>query len=260
MISITPVEAFNDNYHWLIHDGTYAAVVDPGDPKPVQRAVEKAGLKLVAILITHHHWDHTGGIKALKAQYGCEVFGPLNNAIEGIDNHCVEGTRLTLPGLNLTLEVMEVPGHTKDHIAYFAAQTDKYKNLLFCGDTVFSGGCGRLFEGTAAQMWQSIQKIMALPDDTLLFPAHEYTLSNIQFALAVEPNNQSLQKYNDQAKALRNKLLPTLPAVLATEKAINPFMRADDPDVVKTAETRAEAVNLSAAQVFAVIRHWKDTF
>lgn len=260
MISITPIPAFNDNYLWLIHDENKAVVVDPGDPDPINRFLKQNNLNLVAILITHHHRDHTGGLLALKNRYNCRVIGPLNESIEGVDIRCQQDDLIAIDELKLSFKVIDVPGHTAGHIAYFAAKAEHHENLLFCGDTLFSAGCGRLFEGTASQMWHSISKLMALPDDTQIYPAHEYTLSNIEFALSVEPGNQALIDYNEKSKSLRNNNIPTLPAILATEKAINPFMRVQQPSVIKMAESRSKDINLSDSEVFAVIRHWKDTF
>jgi len=260
MISITPIPAFNDNYLWLIHDKRNAVVVDPGDAAAVDRFLQENNLNLLKILVTHHHRDHVGGLEALKNQYGCQVIGPAKESISGLDVTCEEGDTVEIPQLELELKVIDVPGHTAGHIAYFSAKTLQHANLLFCGDTLFSAGCGRLFEGTANQMWQSIKKLMALPDDTQIFPAHEYTLSNIQFALAVEPENKALKAHQDKVKALRNNNIPSLPATLSLEKAINPFMRVEQPSVIKMAEMRFNGVNLDSAEVFGLIRHWKDTF
>jgi len=260
MIAITPIPAFNDNYLWLIDNGCDAVVVDPGDAQPVERYLKQHGLNLAAILVTHHHGDHTGGIGQLKQSYPCHVYGPANESIPHVDTACNEGDTVQISPLALKFDVLEVPGHTAGHIAYFAAATVAHKNLLFCGDTVFSGGCGRLFEGTPLQMWQSMQKLMALPDDTLIHPAHEYTLSNLTFAQAVEPNNADLLQYKQQVASWREENRPSLPARLELEKRINPFMRIKEQTVIAAAEQRLNRSNLDESEVFGVIRHWKDSF
>ena len=260
MIAITPIPAFNDNYLWLIDNGQDAVVVDPGDANAVFDHLTKSQLNLVAILVTHHHADHTGGVQALKQRYGCHVIGPAQESIAGLDQTCSEGELISIPELDMTFKVLEVPGHTLGHIAYFATATQSHGNLLFCGDTLFSGGCGRLFEGTASQMWHSIQKIMALPDDTQIFPAHEYTLANLQFAEQVEPDNDQLLGYKRQVTVWRSQARPSLPAILAREKQINPFMRVQSASVITAAEKRLKRAAASSDEVFAAIRRWKDIF
>ncbi len=264
MLSITPIPAFNDNYLWLITNGNHAAIVDPGDPRPVIQYLESNGLTLKAILITHHHADHTGGIDALKAQYHCPVYGPKNDPVSNLDHSLEENAIIKIESLGIEFQIIALPGHTLGHIAYYAGPEALGSNdatpLLFCGDTLFSGGCGRLFEGTPAQMWSSMLKIRNLPASTQVFPAHEYTQSNIDFALAVEPQNQDLIDYDQQVKKLRISDKPTLPTNLELETRINPFLRADIDSVKTAAESEANQELPEPVQVFAEIRRWKDHF
>ena len=260
MIAITPIPAFSDNYLWLLDNGSDAIVVDPGDARVVDNYLTQKGLNLVAILVTHHHADHIGGVSQLKNRYNARVFGPANEPISQLDIRCREGDLVEIPELGLSFSVIDVPGHTAGHIAYFAAASTNNNNVLFCGDTLFSGGCGRLFEGTASQMWHSIQRLMDLPDDTLIHPAHEYTLSNLKFAEAVEPSNASLATYKKRVLKWRESGKPSLPALMATEKDINPFMRIKRTSVIEAAERRMAQTQMSEADVFGAIRHWKDTF
>ncbi|MGH6623788.1 MAG: hydroxyacylglutathione hydrolase, partial [Burkholderiaceae bacterium] len=228
---MTPIPAFNDNYLWLLARGRIAAVVDPGDAAPIVRALEERQVDLAVILVTHHHGDHVGGVLELKERYGARVYGPAGEQIAGLDRRLVAGDRVR--ELDLEFQVIEVPGHTRGHIAYFAA--DAEPPLLFCGDTLFGCGCGRLFEGTPAQMLASLDQLRGLPDATQVYCAHEYTLSNIRFAQAVEPHNADLQERARAAKVLREAGQPTLPSTIGLERATNPFLRSD-----------AEAVRASA--------------
>jgi len=257
-LAITPVPAFSDNYLWLLSRGRRAAVVDPGDAVPIVRALEAHQLDLVAILVTHHHGDHVGGVSELKRRYGARVYGPAGEAIDGLDHRLVAGDRLR--ELDIDFQVFEVPGHTRGHIAYFAA--DEKPPLLFCGDTLFGCGCGRLFEGTPAQMLASLDALSGLPEATRVYCAHEYTLSNIRFAQAVEPGNVGLQERADAAKVVRERGQPTLPSTIALERATNPFLRSDAPAVRAAAEAHigAAAASLDRVSVFAAIRSWKDNF
>ena len=252
-LTIEPIPAFNDNYIWLIHNAERQAfVVDPGDAEPVLAALSTRGLSLLGILITHHHGDHTGGVASLKSATGCRVWGPENPLITSIDHRVSEGDRVDV--LGNAFEVLEVPGHTLDHIAYVGNQT------LFCGDTLFAGGCGRVFEGTFPMMRASLAKLRALPDDTRVFCAHEYTLANLRFALAAEPDNTDLQARNQECESLRSANIPTVPSTLAIERAINPFLRWDAQSLVAAMVANGRAESADADAVFAGLRQWKDNF
>lgn len=256
MISITPVEAFQDNYIWALHNAAgQCVVVDPGDAQVVESFLAQQKLQLAAILITHHHPDHTGGLKALCAQRDIPVYGPHNPTIHGITQACGNGDHVALNMLGLSFQVLEVPGHTLDHIAFYCAD-DK---LLFCGDTLFHCGCGRLFEGTPEQMLQSLDTLAALPGDTGIYCTHEYTLANMAFARAVEPDNTALQTAQQKAQARREQQQPTLPAQLDEQLRINPFLRSRQAPVMAAARSRG-ATGDDPVSVFAHIRQWKDSF
>lgn len=255
-MKIIPLPAFTDNYIWLLHDGQQALVVDPGDAQPVFEALSRLGLQLATILVTHHHPDHTGGVAALRDATGAQVFGPVNETLpEPL-------TRVQAPNavncLGLRFEVIDVPGHTAGHIAYFCAEVDGAP-LLFCGDTLFSAGCGRLFEGTPAQMLASLDKLAALPGNTRVCCTHEYTLSNLKFALAVDPANADLALYNAHAQALRAQHLPTLPSNLLLERQINPFLRSREAALIASARA-FDASAQDEVSVFAALRQWKNQF
>ncbi len=260
MLSIHPIPAFNDNYLWLIRYQNNAVVVDPGDAEAVENYLQSHQLCLTAILITHHHHDHTGGVKQLKATHHCRVYGPDSAKISDIDVLCQPSSTCNPDGLPISFNVIDVPGHTLDHIAYFASQSDLLDNTLFCGDTLFSAGCGRLFEGTPQQMWYSIQKLMALPDSTQIYPAHEYTTANLKFAAAVEPDNSKISDYRCIVDKLRADNKPSLPTILKLEKQVNPFMRVEEPSVIQAAKNRLGKMSVETVEVFAEIRHWKDSF
>jgi hydroxyacylglutathione hydrolase len=255
-MKLLPLPAFDDNYIWMLQDGHQALVVDPGDPQPVFNALERSGLQLQAILVTHHHADHTGGIDALRNATGAVVYGPARETIPGPITLLEDGQ--TVSSLGLKFQVMDVPGHTSGHIAFMCAQVDG-KGLLFCGDTLFSGGCGRLFEGTPAQMLDSLDRLAALPPDTVVCCTHEYTLSNLKFALEVDAGNADLQAYNLQCQTLRAQGLPTLPSSIGLERKINPFLRSREAALIASAR-RFDATAVEQSGAFATLRQWKNQY
>lgn len=255
-MKLIPLTAFTDNYIWLLHDTRHALVVDPGDAQPVRDALQRLGLQLETILVTHHHADHTGGVDALRTETGAQVFGPALESMPEPITRVRGGDQIQVLGLKF--DVIDVPGHTAGHIAFFAADADE-SPLLFCGDTLFSGGCGRLFEGTPAQMLASLEKLAALPGATRVCCAHEYTLSNLKFAAAVEPLNQTLVDYTEQSKARRNQQRPTLPSTLSMERQINPFLRTQHSAVILAAQAFDHSAT-NQVSVFAALRQWKNEF
>lgn len=234
-------------------------VVDPGDASPVREALQQERLRLHAILVTHHHPDHTGGVAALREATGAQVYGPARERIPEPFLPLAGGDQIELLGQRFS--VIDVPGHTSGHIAYFhAPEASDEAPLLFCGDTLFSGGCGRLFEGSPAQMLASLDALAALPGATRVCCAHEYTLSNLRFARSVEPDNLRLIDYQGQCERLRARGLPTLPATLATEREINPFLRSREPGVQRAVRAHAPGTATDEAAVFAALREWKNQF
>ncbi len=258
-MNLVPLPAFNDNYIWMLQDGPHAIVVDPGDAQPVFDALARDRLQLAAILVTHHHADHTGGVAALREATGARVFGPASERIPEPFIPLAQGDHAQILGLRF--EVIDTPGHTAGHIAFFLPARNGDAPLLFCGDTLFSGGCGRLFEGTPAQMLASLDALGSLPGDTRVCCAHEYTLSNLRFAEAVEPGNAELTQYMAQCQALRARDQATLPSLLATEHLINPFLRSREASVLRAVRAHAD-LNADAGEVdvFAALRQWKNDF
>lgn len=256
-MNLVALPAFSDNYIWMLHDGRQALVVDPGDSAPVAQALDAQGLMLAGILVTHHHADHVGGISDLRPRLQGPVFGP---AREDIPQPCTPlngGDHVELLGCRF--DVIDVPGHTAGHIAYFHVPPDGEAPILFCGDTLFSGGCGRLFEGTPAQMHASLSHLAALPGSTRVCCAHEYTLSNLKFARAVEPRNDDLLAYTAHCETLRAQGEATLPSSIARERRINPFMRCHQPEVVQAARAQGAASD-NETDVLAALRQWKNNF
>jgi hydroxyacylglutathione hydrolase len=256
-LAIFPIPAFTDNYLWLLERDGRAAIVDPGDAQAVQRVLGEKHLELAAILITHHHLDHIGGLAQLKAQYpGAPVYGPAaeSRTIPGLTTQLKEGDRVRLESLQLELSVWELPGHTLGHIAYVGP------DFVLCGDTLFSAGCGRLFEGSPEQMHRSLGRLAGLPPSMRVYCTHEYTLSNLAFAAAVEPDNHAIAAEIARVRALRAQGRPSLPSTIGHEARINPFLRASDPAVVASAGRHGGAPVAPGVEAFAALRRWKDGF
>ena len=260
MLDIITLPAFNDNYIWLIHKkgSNYCTVVDPGDAVPVLNYLNEHELKLEAILITHHHHDHVGGIDQLVSSTSAKVYSPASENIGDTDYQLKQDDIVSLEKSEIELKVLDVPGHTLGHIAYLISLDSQ--DALFCGDTLFAGGCGRIFEGDAEQMHHSLSKIATLDKNTLIYCAHEYTLSNLNFALAVEPTNQKLIVRIEQTKSDRTKGLATVPSLLSLEKQTNPFLRCHE-ESVKLAAAKRNNINMpTEIETFTTIRQWKDSF
>lgn len=252
-LTLTALPAFADNYIWMLDDGRAAVVVDPGDSEPVLTALSQRNLRLSGILVTHHHRDHVGGLQALRAVLEGQVWGPAGEKIPGPYVACAQGDQIDLPGG--PWDVIDVPGHTAGHIAFYSADAGGVPTL-FCGDTLFSAGCGRVFEGTPAQMHASLRQLAALPEATRVCCAHEYTLSNLRFAARVEPGNEHLQQHLSWCVRQREQGLPTLPSTIGVERSINPFLRCDEP-AVRAAAALLGTID-SASDVFARLREWKN--
>jgi hydroxyacylglutathione hydrolase len=261
-MDLVALAAFTDNYIWMLHDGEQALVVDPGEAGPVLRALDQYSLRLAGILVTHHHGDHVGGLAALQPRLEGPVFGPAQETIPGDIRPCRGGQCFELLGQQV--RVLDVPGHTAGHIAFVIdAPTDGSAPILFCGDTLFSGGCGRVFEGTPAQMLASLTALAALPPDTQVCCAHEYTLSNLRFAQTIEPANRALADYHSWCEARRAQDLPTLPSSIGQEMAINPFLRCDQPAVRAAAQAyppRPLPADADSVAIFTALRQWKNDF
>lgn len=266
MINIHGIPAFSDNYIWcLFNDKGNAIIIDPGCAEPVEQFLNSNNLKLEAILVTHHHHDHIGGVKQLKEKYSPKVFGFIEANFDFLDVKVKEGQ--SFQALNLEFKTLEVPGHTLDHIAFYVdiptIDTQENTSLqpsLFCGDILFSAGCGRLFEGTAEQMLNSLNKLTNLPANTLIYCAHEYTLSNLAFAKTLMPNNEALSSYISVCEDKRRKGYPTIPTILSTELEINPFLRSHDPEIYSSLKNEGLIKEHTNQEVFRAVRKAKDSF
>ena len=254
MYSVEPIKAYDDNYIWLISTNEGSIIVDPGESKKIIEGIDKNKIDLKAILITHHHFDHTNGLQDLLDINNFDVFGPVNN-INGINNKVGDSDQFTVIGMDF--EVIEIPGHTLDHIGFYSFNNGD--PILFCGDTLFAGGCGRVFEGTYQQMFEALKKISRLPKNTKIYCGHEYTLSNIKFALEVDPNNIKLQNEYKNVQELMKSNKPSLPTTIQKELDTNPFLRCDDLDIQKNIVKKFN-VDDSEFEIFTAIRKWKDNF
>jgi len=254
MFTVSAVQAFKDNYIWIVHNQSAAVIVDPGDASPVRQYLRQHKLQPVAIFCTHHHHDHTGGNMTLAQEFSIPVYGPANENIPLCTHGLTGGETLTIPELATEFTVMEVPGHTAGHIAFYGG------HALFCGDTLFSCGCGRIFEGDAQQMYASLQKLAGLPDETKIYCAHEYTLANIEFAKTVDPDNSVLFELEKDCRQKRANSLPTLPSSMAIEKAVNPFLRCDQKPIIDCASQHEGRQLKDPVSVFTVLRNWKNSF
>ena len=261
-LNITPICAFNDNYIWMLRLGAekQVGIVDPGDARPVLEHLASQGLQLDTILITHHHADHTGGIgQLLEAFPNANVIGPYSSRIAAIKQHCRDGE--CIKALGLEFEVLEIPGHTLDHIAFYLSSCAALEQgAVFCGDTLFAGGCGRIFEGDPAMMYKSLAKLDALPATTLVFCAHEYTLANLGFAHAVEPDNIDVQTRLAETRAMRDARRPSLPSNIALERRTNPFLRCLNEVLAQKVAIHSGKQARSEIDTFAQLRAWKDNF
>lgn len=260
MLEVRPIKAFHDNYLWLFRQpgSSVCGIVDPGDAEPVLRHLRDNELELAVIIITHHHADHTGGIKRLLQDFDVPVYGPESPNIPSISHPLAEGDQVEI--LGQAFRILEIPGHTLDHIAYFAEGDAGQGSILFCGDTLFAGGCGRVFEGTHSMMRKSLQKLAVLDPDTQVYCAHEYTMANLAFASAVSPDNALLAQRIQREQGKRDQSLPTVPTSIGLELATNPFLRCHEDELAEAASQHVGKPVSEPDEVFATIRSWKDSF
>lgn len=254
MLEILPLSAFKDNYIWILinHKLKACAIVDPGEAEPVLEFLHEHPYTLKAVLITHHHWDHVSGVEDLCAGNELTVYGPANSAIPRLDVPLAEGDNVVIEDIDIEFKVAHIPGHTLDHIAYYNDEQ------LFCGDTLFSAGCGRLFEGSADQMANSLARLAALPESTQVYCGHEYTINNLEFAKAVEPENLAIAERLEICHLLRDSGKPTLPSTIEIERATNPFIRLNEPSILQMASKQVNREISDPVQALSIIRQWKD--
>lgn len=253
-LTVTPVPALRDNYIWVIHDDRSAVVVDPGDATPVRAFLAQFGLRLQAILCTHWQPDHTGGICALQDESDVPVYGPANEDIRCVTHGVGEGASIEVAALQTSFDVIEIPGHTRGHLGFL------WDGAVFCGDTLFGAGCGRVFDGTLRQLFESLKRLAALPDETRVYCSHEYTEANLRFALACEPDNPSILQRQLDTRTVRGMGRPSLPSTIGLEKATNPFLRCDRPQVVEHASRHAGQALVGEFEVFSCLRGWRSEF
>ncbi|NBB92971.1 MAG: hydroxyacylglutathione hydrolase [Gammaproteobacteria bacterium] len=253
-LSIDAIPTLESNYVWALHDGRHAILVDPGESDAPLRWLSENGLALGALLITHHHWDHTDGIDGILAKHRVPVYGPDDERIPQVDHALQEGDRVDIDVPTAHFEVLSVPGHTSIHLAFFGHR------LVLCGDALFSVGCGRMFEGSPGQMLASLDKLAGLPADTRVLCAHEYTVANCRFALSVEPDNEDLRERAREAEAIRQRGEATLPSIIGAERRFNPFLRTREPSVIEAVRQHEPGCGDDPVEVFAALRRWKDSF
>ena len=254
MLSVEPIKAFTDNYIWLVSTNEGSIVIDPGESKNIQKLIDNNTIDLKGILITHHHYDHTNGLSELVKINELEVYGPVNN-IDGINHRLNDKDKISIIGIDF--DVISIPGHTLDHIGFYSANANN--PILFCGDTLFAGGCGRIFEGTYEQMFHALKKITKLPTNTNIYCGHEYTLSNLKFALEADDTNKELIEEFKKVKNKINSNIPTLPTTLDKELKVNPFLRCDNINIQNKIIEKFKVSN-NELEVFTALRKWKDNF
>ena len=253
MLIVEPIKAYTDNYIWLVSTNEGSIVVDPGESEEILNLIDSNKIDLKGVLITHHHYDHTNGLLDLTNKINLEVYGPKK--IEGINNIVKESDKFSLIGIDF--EVIEIPGHTLDHLAFYSSNYED--PILFCGDTLFAGGCGRVFEGTFEQMFKSLKKISNYPKDTKIFCGHEYTLSNLKFALEVDEDNKQLANEYINVKKLISSDIPSLPTNLNKELKLNPFLRCNEINIKNKVIDKFDIID-DELEIFTALRKWKDNF
>ena len=254
MLSVEPIKAFTDNYIWLVSTNEGSIVIDPGESKNIQKLIDNKTIDLKGILITHHHYDHTNGLSELVKKNELEVYGPVNN-IDGINHRLNDKDKISIIGIDF--DVISIPGHTLDHIGFYSANASN--PILFCGDTLFAGGCGRIFEGTYEQMFNALKKITKLPTNTNIYCGHEYTLSNLKFALEADDTNKELIEEFKKVENKINSNIPSLPTTLDKELKVNPFLRCDNINIQNKIIEKFKVSN-NELEVFTALRKWKDNF